>query len=458
MDYKQFIQILKDESNFPDSVQMLNEFVNEFPYFQTAHSLLAREMFRQQNIRYEKQLKIAAAHSSDRKALHNLVHPKKTNIFSTEPVVEHPHYVSENISESPDTQNIFEAETVEMVPPDTAQPAEEPQMHTEEVTASYEKFAEEVPSPPPTHSPVSEFTTDFSEEPEPVFEEELPPSDPHEIIRRRLNEILGLAKAETIDTPQKTKESAASETTPVENKVDEKGFNDQHISSDNAETVHDEIKEIHAGTFSEIAAEPKEKTATEEKPGDIIDQIVAESNKAVDEIDRGELEYALEATLIQSLEKLPIIEKQTPVVSEKEKTGEPITFLEWLKMKSTAGYGNVEEVKAYDEVPQVETTADQSAKTDSIALIDRFIKDDPKIVASKVEFYSPAIQAKKSITEDEDLVSETLAGIYRHQGNTMKARSMYEKLSLLFPEKKAYFAALISEIDSEINQQHKEDL
>ena len=86
------------------------------------------------------------------------------------------------------------------------------------------------------------------------------------------------------------------------------------------------------------------------------------------------------------------------------------------------------------------------------------IASEPKIVPSKAEFYSPVTQAKKSVEEHDDLVSETLATIYRQQGNLSRARFCYEKLSLLIPGKSAYFAALIKEIDEELNKFNQEDL
>jgi len=51
--------------------------------------------------------------------------------------------------------------------------------------------------------------------------------------------------------------------------------------------------------------------------------------------------------------------------------------------------------------------------------------------------------ARKSVEEKEDIVSETLAGILARQGHSQKAIQMYEKLSLIFPEKSSFFAQKI---------------
>ncbi|MBQ8811554.1 MAG: hypothetical protein IJZ70_04510 [Bacteroidales bacterium] len=50
-----------------------------------------------------------------------------------------------------------------------------------------------------------------------------------------------------------------------------------------------------------------------------------------------------------------------------------------------------------------------------------------------------------------DMYTETLAGIYLEQGYPEQAKRIYSKLILAYPEKNAYFAALIQKID-ELNQ------
>ncbi len=82
-------------------------------------------------------------------------------------------------------------------------------------------------------------------------------------------------------------------------------------------------------------------------------------------------------------------------------------------------------------------------------ILDKFISESPSINRSKAEFFDPVNVAKQSAEEDGTLVSETLATIYTQQGLFNKAISTYQKLSLIYPDKKSYFAALITKIKAE---------
>lgn len=58
---------------------------------------------------------------------------------------------------------------------------------------------------------------------------------------------------------------------------------------------------------------------------------------------------------------------------------------------------------------------------------------------------------EKVESDEEPLLTETLAGIYLEQGYTQEAIDIYSQLSLRYPEKSVYFAALIDEINKKEN-------
>ena len=198
------------------------------------------------------------------------------------------------------------------------------------------------------------------------------------------------------------------------------GEPDQIVSSTKIDESIDIIKEgIESPVFSESPEPEKEPFAEIEKlvqSEDPIDQLIGSN---------------------------VILEQYAPVTDEFQEKNTSLenaqmSFTDWLKTIRRPMAG-------------VESNSKNTRQIPKNGIIEKFIKEEPRISPSKSAFYSPVNMAKQSITEHEDLVSETLAKIYSTQGNYEKAISTFEKLSLLYPEKSSYFAALISELKKKQN-------
>ena len=118
--------------------------------------------------------------------------------------------------------------------------------------------------------------------------------------------------------------------------------------------------------------------------------------------------------------------------------------LDELKALIASRLQQMEEEKQREKEAEVEEVPQK--KLSRKELIDKFIAENPSISRPKAEFYNPISMAQNSIIDKGDIVSETLAKIYQKQGYLDKAIEIYEKLSLLFPEKSIYFAAQIEKI------------
>lgn len=89
------------------------------------------------------------------------------------------------------------------------------------------------------------------------------------------------------------------------------------------------------------------------------------------------------------------------------------------------------------------------------SLIDNFLKQESHRIVPRQPEISVKIEdkVKQSVSENEDLLTETLASIYIKQKHFQKAVNIFEKLRLKYPEKNTYFASRISEIEKMSNTQ-----
>ena len=88
----------------------------------------------------------------------------------------------------------------------------------------------------------------------------------------------------------------------------------------------------------------------------------------------------------------------------------------------------------------------RSKKQNSDEIINIFLEKKPKIKNNKQKFFNASENAKKSIVENNDIITETLAKVYAKQQHFEKAILAYQKLSLKYLQKSSYFADQIKVI------------
>lgn len=99
-----------------------------------------------------------------------------------------------------------------------------------------------------------------------------------------------------------------------------------------------------------------------------------------------------------------------------------------------------------EEIPEIIPAEEIKALQDS--LIDQFILNQPTLAKPKRSDLDDTPQEDLAATTFALPVSETVAILLTKQGKYLQAIELYEKLSLIKPEKRLYFATRILEIQN----------
>jgi len=97
-------------------------------------------------------------------------------------------------------------------------------------------------------------------------------------------------------------------------------------------------------------------------------------------------------------------------------------------------------------IPAQDVDEAEPDKNSNKHLIRNFIQDEPGVIRADKKTKLTGDVSLSSIQEHDGFITDTLAKIYVKQGLYAKAIYAYEKLSLKYPEKSAYFAAQIEKI------------
>ncbi len=450
MNTQQLIGWMKEPSSLgKEASAQLDTLTQTFPFFQTAHLLYIKSLHNENSFLYNNQLKVSAAYATNRKVLYELITKKEIGKKEIGKVVEE-EIVEETI---PDVEKITKKITDDGLP----------------ITVENLEEEKEIVQP---EFPKKRFTKDEDEwESGMIRQLQLLhhwQMTPQEILAKRIAEINKEQEKQKQEIVDEVKAAVTKEETVAEEKTIE----------ETTPTAADEINTLlyvlvepgeaeDISNAEEIVAEESAVEQEEDWEVNVVDEdaeTVAEKKSEPlnipqdalsQEILRGAISSSIELEVDDSMPSLAdlghksipdrkpvMVEKEAPKVEKEapkkeEKPAEELTFTSWLK---NVGIPSVPEEKI-DKQPV--KTEKQPLKSD---LVDKFITDAPRIQVNKASFFSPVNMAKKSVQDSDEFITETLAKIYVKQGNISKAIRAYQKLSLKFPEKSSYFAALIEEL------------
>jgi hypothetical protein len=399
-----------------DDLEELRELVALFPWFHSAHMLLLRGLRENSDIRFDSQLKASALSVADREVLYHylfLSPAEAVNAAARPGEVSAPATPPGEVSAPAEAQQVEETPAVEEVTAVEEAPLQE------EVTAVEEApLPEEVPAV--EEAPVPEEVPAVEEAPLP---EEVPAVDEAPLPE----EFPAVEEVTAVDEAPLPEEVPAVEDIPAPEEAPDTGAAPVPEESPVAEEVPS-VEGTHAAEETPVVEEAVE-TERPRTREDLIAEIEAR---------------------LRELEQIHIAatESVTAEESEPEPEPEPMIQPEPEPMPESEYDAEPEPAELLELIPDepVEVT-EPSGKLSQADLIDRFIRISPTIERLTPGDMQPVKDlAAESTDEHGKFITETLAKIYINQGYYTKAINIYEKLSLQYPEKSAYFASRIEKI------------
>lgn len=419
--------------------------LKEYPYFQSAHILLAKCLKNMDNYTFEKQLRTASIFASNRAVLYQLLKSKKVSSKST------PVEIQELKGEQKTEEQNFEA--IEQAHYTTI---EEPVIITQKESKGLVTPIESVV----VEQKIDDLENETNEQVHSISIEE--PVLLPKIVQ--VEEVLSIENSQMVSPiiiEEKLIETNIEEP-DTQVSINQEALEQPKIEQQANQPIQSKAEEDHLlNRREEIANQYREFLRKKElslnapivqNKKEIEIEKVVETEKPKVETKIEPIELIVSPSHIEPEIALPQPEKVVDHLPQPQSTEH--SFSEWLKLNQfnlSVKQVNLPEQTISNQIIEDNEMPSKPDTIDVDNILDRFINSNPTISRPKAEFFNPVKAAQKSLEDNNDLITETLAGMYEKQGNFNKAISMYEKLSLKYPEKSLIFAARIQEIKNKIN-------
>lgn len=429
--------------------QELKGLILQYPYCQNLRYLLAVKSKLEDHKNQENHLQLAACYSPDRKFLLQRIE----ELAQLEPV---------DVVNEPQTKTINKSDNGEKPTPIPTVPSPgESHRSTPENVVEFEVLSSSKKEHAGKKKDLSGSKTDLSKEKKELAEHKKSLTGK----KKEVPSLKDLSKNQE-DTPstkkelKKTKQEPTPKPIDVYDEIEEIPVDLSLIEPTDSDTMRENNKPLKPGEkvfFIEDLTAKKEvdNTSKEEafKKEETIDNI-PEAQPYTSEIE----ETSIESPQVDEPVAVPSIanNKEQPELIASSSSPKPqpkSAFNSWMKgypatslkrrtrvRKMVTPPFEVPEKKPIVESKSLDKLASEKSRPVEVT------NNNGKQQSSKKEKPEYKKVARKSLEENAEIVSETLAEILAGQGQNEKAIQMYERLSLIFPKKKAFFAQQIQNL------------